>query len=217
MTDIIFAGVPCQSFSSIGKRNGLDDNNGEIILYLINHILPTVRPKFLVIENVKGLLTHDNSKTFNYILDLIKKQNYHVVYKLIACYNYGIPQNRQRLFIICSIEDISQESFDKYLNDTMIPSRTLSEYLGKPFERDIAYTIRCGGLGSPITSKQNWDGYIVDGEEYRLTLEDKLLLQGFDLDFRLYGNNKERSNLVGNTIPTNLSKIIAEFVCEYLI
>ena len=54
---------------------------------------------------------------------------------------------------------------------------TLTEYLKKPFEKDVAYTIRCGGKNSPIGDKHNWDSYIVDGKEYRLTIDDAIKLQ----------------------------------------
>ena len=92
---------------------------------------------------------------------------------------------------------------------------SLSEYLGKNFEKDIAYTIRCGGKNSPINDKHNWDGYMVDGKEYRLTIEDCLKLQGFDSSFRLKGTTKEQWKQLGNTIPTIFTKIIGENINKF--
>lgn len=88
---------------------------------------------------------------------------------------------------------------------------TMKEYLGKNFEKKHAYTIRCGGARSPITSKQNWDGYMVDGEVYRLTIQDAKKLQGFDDDFYLSEEKKDKKNTwryLGNTIPTKFTELI---------
>jgi len=95
-----------------------------------------------------------------------------------------------------------------------INTPTLSEYLGKNFNKDVAYTIRCGGRRSPINGKHNWDGYIVDGEEYRLTINDCLLLQGFH-DTVLYGSTIKKFKLLGNTIPTNLTGLIYQKLEAY--
>ena len=93
---------------------------------------------------------------------------------------------------------------------------TLSEFFGKNFEKDIAYTIRCGGKNSPIGDKHNWDGYIVDDEEYRLTKDDCKRLQGFDVDFKLCGNNKDQWKQLGNTIPTIFTEMIGSNLRKYL-
>ena len=84
---------------------------------------------------------------------------------------------------------------------------TLTELLGIPFEKKIAYTIRCGGRNSKIGDKHNWDGYIVDGKEYRLTQNDCLKIQGFN-NFELCGNNISKWKQLGNTIPTVFTEII---------
>ena len=86
----------------------------------------------------------------------------------------------------------------------------------KKFEKKTAYTIRCGGKNSPINDKHNWDGYIVDGNEYRLTIEDCLKLQGFNANFVLNGTNKEKWKQLGNTIPTNFTKIIGKQINKYI-
>jgi DNA (cytosine-5)-methyltransferase 1 len=216
-SDIIFAGVPCQSFSNIGKREGVDSKNGELLIYLLKTILPTVKPKFLVIENVKGLLTHNKGETFDLITDYIIEAGYCYVYNVISCKDYGIPQNRKRVFIICSTLELSQDDFETFLEENKIESPTLSEFLEGNFEKNIAYTIRCGGLNSPITSKQNWDGYNVDEKVYRLTLEDKKKLQGFPTDFITLGSEKEQSNLMGNTIPTNMTKLIVKYIQKIML
>ncbi len=85
----------------------------------------------------------------------------------------------------------------------------------KILKKKIAYTIRCGGRNSPIDDKHNWDGYIVDGHEYRLTKDDCLKLQGFNTDFKLCGNNKDHWKQLGNTIPTIFTEIIGLNINKY--
>lgn len=96
---------------------------------------------------------------------------------------------------------------------------TMKEYLGKNFEKKHAYTIRCGGARSPITSRQNWDGYMVDGEVYRLTIQDAKKLQGFGDDFYLSEDKKDNKNTwryLGNTIPTKFTELIGYKVKDIL-
>lgn len=98
--DVLLAGSPCQSFSQIGARGGLLDKNGECLLDLIKAIF-ILCPKVFVIENVRGLYTHDKGKTFQYILSLLSADNiYKVEYELINMSEYGIPQKRVRLIIV---------------------------------------------------------------------------------------------------------------------
>jgi DNA (cytosine-5)-methyltransferase 1 len=108
------------------------------------------------------------------------------------------------------------DKLNNILNFTEYEKKVLlSLYLGKEFKKDIAYTIRCGGNSSPINDRHNWDGYIVDGKEYRLTIEDCLKLQGFDILFKLKGNNNEQWKQLGNTIPTIFTEIIGKNINKY--
>jgi site-specific DNA-cytosine methylase len=74
----------------------------------------------------------------------------------------------------------------------------------------VAYTIRCGGRGSPYGNKHNWDGYVVDGVNTRLTLEDGLRLQGFPAGFELVGSVSDKWKQLGNTIPTVFTRMLAK-------
>ena len=90
----------------------------------------------------------------------------------------------------------------------------LKDYLGRNFKKDTAYTIRCGGKNSPIDDRHNWDGYWVDDEEYRLSIDDGLKLQGFD-NFNLIGKIGEKWKLLGNTIPTIFTEIIGKQIIKH--
>jgi len=205
--DILCAGFPCQPFSNAGKHKGLADKRGVLffeIIRLINH----GKPKIVLLENVAGLKSHDGGRTFKIICKDVEEQGYTIHYKILKCSDYGLPQMRKRLFMVCVRNDIKHD-VDIFDLKEYEKEMTMSEYLGKNFQKKHAYTIRCGGSKSPITSKQNWDGYIVDGEEYRLTLDDAKKLQGFDENFYLSDSKKNAWRHLGNTIPTRFTEILA--------
>lgn len=215
--DILCAGFPCQPFSKCGQHKGFDDKRGTMFFNIMKFV-EYHKPKIIILENVQGLLNHDGGKTFDKIKCDIEMANYTVAYKVIKCSDYGLPQMRKRLIIIAIRNDIELVKhiaklfdFDEYKKET-----TLTEFFGKSFAKKIAYTIRCGGRNSAINDKHNWDGYLVDGEEYRLTKEDCLRLQGFDAYFKLCGNNKNQWKQLGNTIPTIITEIIGANVCKHL-
>lgn len=215
--DILCAGFPCQPFSQCGQHKGFDDDRGTLFFHIMKFV-SFHKPKVIILENVAGLLSHDSGKTFDRIQSDIRQANYSITYKIIKCSDYGIPQMRKRLIIMCVRNDNELvQHIDKLLDFSEYERvNTLSEFFGKNFEKDIAYTIRCGGKNSPIGDKHNWDGYIVDDEEYRLTKDDCKRLQGFDVDFKLCGNNKDQWKQLGNTIPTIFTEMIGSNLRKYL-
>ena len=208
--DILCAGFPCQPFSQAGKHKGFDDERGTLF-YQVMKFVKINEPGVVILENVQGLLNHDGGKTFDKIKGDLKKEKYDLVYKVLNCSEYGIPQMRKRLFVICVKKikpfiDINKIfEFSKY--EKIV---TLSDFFNKKFEKKIAYTIRCGGKHSPIDDKHNWDGYMVNGKEYRLSIDDAKLLQGFDNKFQLIGSDADKWKRLGNTIPTIFTKMIGE-------
>lgn len=98
--DLYVAGFPCQTFSNAGKREGFNDPRGTIFFHCYN-VIQKKRPKYFLLENVKGLVSHDQGRTFNVIKNHLGKfRNYDIHYKVLNTRHYGIPQNRERLFIV---------------------------------------------------------------------------------------------------------------------
>ncbi len=97
--DVLIAGFPCQTFSVIGRREGFEDIRGQIIFH-IARILKETQPKAFILENVKGLVTHDKGKTMQTIIGLLNDAGYDVVYKVLTSLDYGVPQMRQRVYFI---------------------------------------------------------------------------------------------------------------------
>ena len=97
--DIICGGFPCQAFSIAGNRRGFEDTRGTLF-FEIARFASILRPKYLFLENVKGLLNHENGITFETILGALDELGYNMEWQMLNSKNFGVPQNRERVFII---------------------------------------------------------------------------------------------------------------------
>lgn len=97
--DVIVGGSPCQAFSMVGKRRGLDDIRGTLF-YDFARIISEVQPKIFIFENVKGLLSHDGGKTWEVVQEVFGKLGYGIFTQVLNSKNYGIPQHRERIFVV---------------------------------------------------------------------------------------------------------------------
>ena len=151
IVDILMGGVPCQSFSQAGNRKGIDDKRGELILGFIK-MVDIINPKIFLIENVKGLITHNKGETLKFIIEEFNKLNkYNIIYKVLNSNNFSVPQNRERLIIIGVSNNINKQfNFPK-------------EHKYKPVLKDVL-------LDCP-----NSDGFKYSEEKYELM---KLIPQG---------------------------------------
>lgn len=113
--DVLCAGFPCQAFSIAGHRKGFDDARGTLFFDVVE-IIKRHRPKAIFLENVKNLYTHDKGNTFKVIKSTLEELNYKVFFKICnAMTHANIPQNRERIFIVCfdkeQIKEYSSFSF----------------------------------------------------------------------------------------------------------
>ena len=109
--DMLCAGFPCQAFSIAGRREGFYDTRGTLF-FEIARIVKDKRPSYLLLENVKGLLNHDEGKTFNVIIQTLEELGYSTQWMVLNSKFFGVPQNRERVFIIGRIrEESGQEIF----------------------------------------------------------------------------------------------------------
>ncbi len=133
--DILTGGFPCQSFSLAGLRKGFGDRRGQMIFHIYDLLLAK-KPKYVVLENVKGLLSHNKGKTYKDIFSLLKNAGYSVRCLLLNSIHFGTAQNRERLYFLCSLEDFDKK-IPKRVNDT-VRFRDIREKDGqyKYFESD---------------------------------------------------------------------------------
>lgn len=106
--DLLSGGAPCQSFSYAGKRLGLEDTRGTLF-YHYALFLKKLQPKMFLFENVRGLLTHDNGKTYRTILDIFSKEGYVIENSVLNAWDYGVPQKRERLITVGIRTDLSDK------------------------------------------------------------------------------------------------------------
>jgi DNA (cytosine-5)-methyltransferase 1 len=110
--DILIAGFPCQPFSIAGKQLGFDDDRSNVfwkILKIIKHH----KPECIILENVKNLLTHDNKNTIKTIIESLEKEKYFIKYKILnTCEITDIPQNRERIYIVCLKDEYIYNNFN---------------------------------------------------------------------------------------------------------
>ena len=124
--DLLTGGVPCQSFSQAGSRKGLNDPRGDLMLKFAD-LIDLLQPKIFMIENVKGLLTHNHGQTIQTIItNLNRNDMYNVKYEVLNAVNYDVPQKRERVFIIGVMKKYNVE-FEYPLGNTKI--KTLGDIL----------------------------------------------------------------------------------------
>ncbi|MFI3202373.1 MAG: DNA (cytosine-5-)-methyltransferase [Eubacteriales bacterium] len=113
--DILIAGFPCQTFSVIGRKQGFNDDRGQIIFHLARHIEEN-KPKCFILENVRGLVSHDKGETLKIIMKRLTDCGYLVSYKVLSSIEYGVPQMRQRVYFIGIRKNINIDinDFDAY-------------------------------------------------------------------------------------------------------
>lgn len=148
--DIILAGFPCQPFSTLGKQQGFNDERGTLF-YEILDIAKKHKTKILVLENVKNLMLHDKKQTFNKMLELLDKAGYNSFYEVLNAKDFGIPQQRARVFIVAILRKFTKEHFEFPIGVNLENSTQdlLDETVKKEYflTKKIAKTILSWGSG----------------------------------------------------------------------
>lgn len=139
--DLLVGGFPCQAFSLAGKRAGFEDTRGTLIFDVVR-VLRDKRPRHFILENVKGLLSHEGGKTFAAILEILTDTGYDVSWSIHNSKNYGVPQNRERVYLIGNLRGERRPQ--------VFPVRASNQ------EAVVSNTIRTGGQGS-LSKKHAWD------------------------------------------------------------
>lgn len=123
--DILCAGFPCQPFSKAGKQKGLEDQENGSYFDIIIKILSFHKPKYFILENVRNLESHDKFKTWDYISLRLEELGYEIDKRVLSPHKFNIPQHRERLFIVGSLNGLDQFKFPTESNLTS----TVADYL----------------------------------------------------------------------------------------
>jgi len=130
--DLLLGGFPCQAFSMAGKRKGFKDDRGNLF-YEITRILSFHKPKAFLLENVKGLINHEKGKTFKTILNNLTNLGYKVSYKVLNARDFGLPQNRERVYIVGFLEHNINFNFPMPINKPTLVSDIIEDNIDKKY------------------------------------------------------------------------------------
>lgn len=130
--DLVVGGSPCQAFSMVGKRLGLEDVRGTLF-YDFARVIDECKPKVFIYENVKGLINHDGGRTWEVVQDVFYNLGYEIYSKVLNSRDFGIPQNRERIFVV-GFKDNNQEfSFPNPITLEATMQDFLEDYIDSKF------------------------------------------------------------------------------------
>ena len=216
--DLLCAGFPCQPFSQAGYKRGFEDvHNSERgnLFFNIADILKVKKPKAYFLENVRGLINHNNGKTFQRIREIIEQElGYSFYYQIVKASDYGLPQLRPRTFIV----GFRDESFFKgFAFPNKLPLKfNMSKVWNGNCSREIGFTIRVGGRGSNINDRRNWDSYLVDGEVRQLSYIEARKMQGFPNSFEFPVSPTQAIKQLGNSVAVDAVRAVGNNIISYM-
>jgi len=231
--DMLVGGFPCQAFSIAGKRKGFEDTRGTLF-FDIARIIKAKQPRLVFLENVKGLLSHDNGETFRTIIATLDELGYDLQWQVLNSKNHGVPQNRERVFIIGHLRGtsrpevfpfgegceqtrgISQINNPRHSNDRIYGTEGISPTLNtmqggnrQPIITSTITTENAHGFGKNVTARQAFDITCEIGQVRRLTPTECERLQGFPDNWTI-GSDTQRYKQCGNAVTVNVIRDIAE-------
>ena len=194
--DILTGGFPCQPFSQAGHKLGFDDTRGTLF-FDIAQIIKVKQPKAYFLENVRNLYSHNDGKTFETIKNVLTEDlGYSFHHAIVRASDHGLPQHRPRLFMVGFKDTETPFEFP-----TKRPlAFDMSDVMKGDVDREIGFTLRVGGKASGVHDRRNWDGYIVNGEERRLTPDEGKMMQGFPSNFEFPVSKTEAMKQLGNSV-----------------
>lgn len=235
--DVLLAGFPCQPFSQAGFKRGFADTRGTLF-FNVARIINYHRPKVVFLENVKRLKTHDGGNTFKVIKGTLEEMGYEVHAQVLNAKNFGVPQNRERIYIIGFLGKtnfkfpegvISKKILGEILEKKVDPKYTISDKLWAGHQRRKKEHIEKGnGFGySMFDEKSEYTStisarYYKDGSEIlikqknknprKLTPREAARLQGFPEDFVISVSDAQAYKQFGNSVAVPVIRELAKRV-----
>ena len=239
--DILAGGFPCQAFSIIGGMKGFRDTRGTLF-FEIERILKDKRPRAILLENVRNLVSHDKGETFKVIINSLKDIGYNVHWKILNALNYNLPQKRERVIIVGFLENHPFQ-FPKPLKQTVtlkdileddtnvskkhFASDKVKESVGErlkgknlPIRPWICHENKAGNI-SPLPyscalrAGASYNYLLVNGIR-RLTPRENLRLQGFPDSFPLVVADSAIRKQCGNSVPVTMIQAVCKEIIAAL-
>ena len=234
--DILLGGFPCQPFSIIGHRKGFEDARGTLF-FEIARIIEAKQPKAFVLENVKLLVGHNGGKTLVRIMEVLRGLGYHADFRVFNALNFGLPQKRERVFIVgfktpCGFEwpkgKVPMKPLDELLEADIPPELFASKYIrdkrlehGVPtpyatiWHENKAGHISIYPYSCALRAGASYNYLLVNGER-RLTSREMLRLQGFPDSFKIVCNYSQTRKQAGNSLPVPMAQAVLNEVFSAL-
>ena len=241
--DVLLAGFPCQPFSQAGLKKGFNDTRGTLFFW-IDKILKIKKPKAFLLENVKHLRGHDKGNTLSTILNVLRENYYVPDPKILNAKYFGLPQNRERIYIIGFDKNLGEFEYPQPINSKTRVGDILEKYVGKDYtisnklwaghkRRKREHKIKGNGFGYGLFDKNSEytntisARYYKDGSEVlisrgkdrnprKLTERECARLQGFPDSFKIPVSRAQAYRQFGNSVPVNVIKKISEKILEYI-
>jgi DNA (cytosine-5)-methyltransferase 1 len=221
--DLLVGGFPCQSFSIAGKRQGFEDTRGTLF-FEIARILRTKQPRLLLLENVKGLLSHDYGITFKTIISTLDELGYDLQWQVLNSKNFGVPQNRERVFIVGHLRGTGRpevfpigennggnnEQDELRTGRKLLQGNVIKRFQGEETETVSEPSGQSSPLGGDIANDSNGRG----GKTHttykirRLTPTECERLQGFPDGWTEGISDTQRYKCLGNAVTVNVIETI---------
>lgn len=239
--DILLGGFPCQAFSIIGKKEGFANETCGTLFFDIERILTEKRPPAFMLENVRNLTAHDNGNTFKTIKKHLEALGYNVYAKVLNALDYGVPQKRERIFIVGFLNDVKFKFPDpvpvekrKKLVDILETNVDRKYYVRNEIRLSRLERLKDKNYPKPYISHENIAGsitphpyssalragasanYILINDERRPTEREMLRIQGFPDTYKIvlpYGKVKKQC---GNAVAVPVIKAIAKEMIKAL-
>lgn len=232
--DIVIGGPPCQPFSVGGHQKGIEDARDGFPVFI--DAVKKLNPKVFMFENVRGLL-YSNKWYFDLVIEELQKLGYFIDYKLLNAVNFGVPQNRERLFVIGHRAKFNfpkpttkKVTVGEAIGDTMYTTPEESKFLNEAQDRYVskyekasacvnprdlypekpARTLTCRNLAGATGDMQRVK--LLDGRRRRILHNEAARLQSFPDWFEFMGNETQRFNQIGNAVPPLLAFQMAQSI-----
>ena len=201
--ELICGGFPCQAFSIAGKRKGFLDETRGTLFFEIARAAEEIKPRTLFLENVRGLLSHDKGRTFGIILNTLDELGYDCEWQLLNSKNHGVPQNRERVFIIGHLRGERGREVFPITRENSGAIDVVNKESGMPRETNRVYSSE--GLSPTLNTMQG------GGREPKIAIKIKeatkqgyaIAEQGDSINFSL-PNSKTRRGRVGKQVAQTL-------------
>lgn len=241
--DILVAGFPCQPFSTIGKREGFKHATQGTLFYDIVRIIDAKKPSAFLLENVPGITNHDGGNTFRIILETLDKLGYEVFHEILNAADFGVPQNRKRIYIVgfrrdklknkkITFEHPKPNGKKRFINEFLESNAkgySISKYLqdtylfkkndGRPELIDKNSKIQVKTLVSSYHKIQRLTGtFVKDGETgiRLLTANECKAIMGFNKDFIIPVSRTQMYRQMGNSVAIPAVEAVAEKIVDKL-